>query len=261
MGRSGRKTKGAGGLAPAAEATTADKAEVARFAALAQAWWDPHGAFRALHRLNPTRIAYVRDRLSAHFGREAGALEPLKGLRLLDVGCGGGLLAEPMARLGARVVGIDAAEESVRTARLHADEAGLEIDYRQATAEELAARGRRFDVVLTMELVEHVADPGALLAACGRLVKPGGAMVVTTLNRTLKAYLLGIVAAEYLLGWLPRGSHRWERFLRPSELARHLRAAGLELADITGVVYDPLRADWRLSRDTAVNYMAFALKR
>ena len=247
--------------APRADAATVDEAEVARFAALAEAWWDPYGAFRALHRLNPTRIGYVRDRLAAHFGREVGTLEPLEGLRLLDVGCGGGLLSEPMARLGAHVVGIDAAEECVRMARLHADEAGLEIDYRQATAEALAAGPERFDVVLSMELVEHVADPAALLAACGRLIAPGGAMTVATLNRTLKAYLLGIVGAEYVLGWLPRGSHRWERFLRPSELARLLRAAGLELGDISGVVYDPLRAEWRLSRDTGVNYMAFAIKR
>ena len=245
---------------PTVDTPTVDNAEVARFEAMADAWWDSGGEFRALHKLNPVRIAYVRDRVAAHFGRDIRGLEPLGGLRLLDVGCGGGLLAEPMARLGARVVGVDAASASVRAARLHADEAGLAIDYRHATAEQLAARAERFDVVLNMEVVEHVADQGALMAACGELLDPGGATVVATLNRTLKAFALGIVGAEYLLGWLPRGSHRWERFVRPSELARLLRAAGLTLEDISGVSYNPLTDSWQLSPDTAVNYMAFAVK-
>jgi 2-polyprenyl-6-hydroxyphenyl methylase/3-demethylubiquinone-9 3-methyltransferase len=237
-----------------------DEREVARFAARAEAWWDADGPYRALHALNPTRIAYVRDRVAAHFGRDRGDFEPLAGLSLLDVGCGGGLLAEPMARLGARVVGIDAGEENVRAAARHAAQAGLAIDYRGTTVEALASDGERFDVVLNMEVVEHVADRDAFLAACAGLVAPGGAMVVATLNRTLKAYALAIVGAEYVLRWLPRGSHRWDKFVRPSELARALRAGGLELRDITGMGYDPLTGGWRLGRDVGVNYMVFAVK-
>jgi 2-polyprenyl-6-hydroxyphenyl methylase/3-demethylubiquinone-9 3-methyltransferase len=237
-----------------------DEREVAQFAARAESWWDADGPFRPLHALNPTRIAYVRDRVAAHFGRDGQGFEPLAGLTLLDVGCGGGLLAEPMTRLGARVVGIDAAPENVRAAARHAAQADLAIDYRRATVEELAASGERFDVVLNMEVVEHVADQGAFLAAAAELVAPGGAMAVATLNRTVKAYALAIVGAEYLLGWLPRGSHHWEKFLRPSELARALRDADMEVVDVTGLGYDPLRGAWRLGRDVDVNYMVFAVK-
>ncbi|MEE8544890.1 MAG: bifunctional 2-polyprenyl-6-hydroxyphenol methylase/3-demethylubiquinol 3-O-methyltransferase UbiG [Alphaproteobacteria bacterium] len=237
-----------------------DEREVAQFAARAEAWWDTGGPFRPLHALNPTRIAYVRDRVAAHFGRDRDDFEPLSGLSLLDVGCGGGLLAEPMTRLGARVVGIDAGEENVRAAAGHAAQAGLAIDYRGTTVEALASGGERFDVVLNMEVVEHVADRDAFLAACAELVAPGGAMVVATLNRTWKAYALAIVGAEYVLRWLPRGSHRWDRFVRPSELARALRDGGLEVRDITGLGYDLLTGGWRLGRDVGVNYMVFAVK-
>ncbi len=228
--------------------------------ALAERWWDPDGEFKPLHRLNPVRLAYVRDRLAARFGRDPAAPRPLAGLRLVDVGCGGGLLCEPLARLGADVTGIDAGEENVRVAALHAEEAGLEIDYRCTAAETLAAAGERFDAVVSMEVIEHVADPAPFVRACGRLLNPGGALALATLNRTLKSFALAIVAAEYVLGWLPRGTHQWDRFVRPSELARHLREAGLDLADLTGVTYDPLTGEWRQDTDTQVNYLAFAVK-
>lgn len=240
--------------------TTVDPAEVARFAALAERWWDPEGEFRPLHRLNPVRLAYVRDRLIGHFGRDPRAMTPLDGLALLDVGCGGGLISEPMARLGARVTGIDAAERNIAIAIAHAAESGLAIDYRHATVEDLAAAGERFDAVLALEIVEHVADPDLFLAACGEVLKPGGALVVSTLNRTPKAFALAIVGAEYVLRWLPRGTHDWRKFLRPSELAAGLRRSGLELADLTGLAYNPLNDKWTMARDLDVNYMAFAVK-
>ena len=240
--------------------STVDPEEVAQFAALADSWWDPNGPLRPLHRLNPTRIAYIRDHLCAHFGRDATSHRPVEGLKLLDIGCGGGLLAEPMARLGARVVGADVSEENIRTARLHADASELAIDYRVAAAEDLALGRERFDVLLAMEVVEHVADLSAFLAACGALVKPSGAMAVATLNRTLKAFALAVVGAEYVLGCLPRGTHNWERFVRPSELARRGRPHGLSLAHLTGVTFRPLPGEWGLSRDTGVNYMGFLMK-
>ncbi len=240
--------------------SSVDEAEAARFARMAADWWDPDGAFRPLHRITPARIAFVRDQLAAHFGREPLAGAPLAGLSLLDVGCGGGLVAEPMTRLGARVVGIDVAPEIVAAAAAHAEDVGLEIDYRAATAEELAAAGEAFDVVLAMEVVEHVADLGAFLDACAALVRPGGAMVVATLTRTAKAFALAVVGAEYVLGWLPRGTHDWRRFVRPSELARGLRGRGLAVEVLAGLAYDPLTGGWALSRDLAVNYMAFATR-
>ncbi|MDH3593662.1 MAG: bifunctional 2-polyprenyl-6-hydroxyphenol methylase/3-demethylubiquinol 3-O-methyltransferase UbiG [Rhodospirillales bacterium] len=237
-----------------------DPAEIAKFSAMAEEWWDPAGKFRPLHKLNPTRLAFVRDRIAGHFERDPLADRPLAGLSLLDIGCGGGLLAEPLCRLGAEVTGIDAAERNIKVAALHAAESGLAIDYRHAAAEDLAGAGARFDAVLNMEVVEHVADLGAFLAASGTLVKPGGAMVVATLNRTPKAFLLGIVGAEYLLRWLPPGTHDWRRFVRPSELARELAAGGLTVTEIAGMAYNPLTDGWRLARDTAVNYMVFAVK-
>jgi 2-polyprenyl-6-hydroxyphenyl methylase/3-demethylubiquinone-9 3-methyltransferase len=254
-----RKTSTARTARP--RAGSVDEAEIARFAALAEAWWDPEGEFKPLHRLSPVRLAFVRDRLAAQFGRDPLSDRPLAGLRVVDVGCGGGLLAEPMARLGATVTGIDAAERGIRVARLHARESGLDIDYRVATAEALAAAGERFDVVLTLEVVEHVADLGGFLDACCALVRPGGAMAVATLNRTLKAFALAIVGAEYLLRWLPVGTHEWAKFVRPSELAAALRRNGMQLAELTGVRYDPLADRWHLApRDLDVNYMAFAVK-
>jgi 2-polyprenyl-6-hydroxyphenyl methylase / 3-demethylubiquinone-9 3-methyltransferase len=240
---------------------TVDPAEIARFSAIAESWWDPDGKFRPLHRFNPTRLAFIRDRLAARFGRDPRGRRPFTGLRLLDIGCGGGLLAEPMARLGFDVVGIDAAERNVAVARLHAAQGGLAIDYRATTAEALAAAGERFDAVLNMEVVEHVADPRLFLAAAAALLKPNGAMIVATLNRTPKAFLLAIVGAEYVLGWLPRGTHRWSKFRRPSELVGALRPHGLDIVEMVGAVYDPLRDAWSLSpSDLDVNYMIVATR-
>jgi 2-polyprenyl-6-hydroxyphenyl methylase/3-demethylubiquinone-9 3-methyltransferase len=241
-------------------ADSVDPEEIAKFSAMAEEWWDPQGKFRPLHTLNPTRLAFVRDRIAGHFGRDPLADRPLAGLNLLDIGCGGGLLAEPLSRLGAKVTGIDASERNIKVASVHAAEVGLAIDYRHTAAEDLAAAGARFDAVLNMEVVEHVADLAAFLAASGALVKPGGAMIVATLNRTPKAFLLGILGAEYLLRWLPPGTHDWRRFVRPSELARGLAAAGLTVIEISGMAYNPLNDAWRLTRDTDVNYMVFAVK-
>jgi 2-polyprenyl-6-hydroxyphenyl methylase/3-demethylubiquinone-9 3-methyltransferase len=241
-------------------ASAADPAELQRFAALAERWWDEAGPLAPLHKLNPVRVAYVRDRICAHLGRDPLADQPLAGLSALDVGCGGGLLCEPLARLGAAVTGIDLTAASIETASRHARAAGLAIEYRVAAVGELVAEHRRFDLVCAMEVVEHVADQAGFLAACAALVAPGGGLVVATLNRTFRAFALGIVAAEYVLGWLPRGTHSWQRFVRPSEAARALRRAGLRIEDLTGVVYDPLRDRFALSRDPAVNYMLFATR-
>jgi 2-polyprenyl-6-hydroxyphenyl methylase/3-demethylubiquinone-9 3-methyltransferase len=243
-----------------AEGPSIDRDEVAKFAALAGGWWDPEGDFRPLHRLNPTRLAFIRDHACAHFERDAEAARPLAGLTVLDIGCGGGLLSEPLARLGAEVTGIDAGTAAVEAALWHADQSGLAIDYRCATAEDLAAAGRRFDLVANMEVVEHVADVDGFVAASCQLVKPGGAMAMATLNRTPKAFLLAVVGAEYLLGWLPRGTHDWRRFLKPSELVRRLRENGLTVSELTGVAYNPLDDRWRRSRDLDVNYMLFAIR-
>jgi 2-polyprenyl-6-hydroxyphenyl methylase / 3-demethylubiquinone-9 3-methyltransferase len=237
-----------------------DPAEIAKFDRLAATWWDPHGPMRPLHRLNPTRLAYVRDRICGHFGRDPQARRPLAELSVLDIGCGGGLLAEPLARLGANVTGLDAAAENIRVAKAHANGLGLQIDYREATAEALADDGRGFDVVLALEVVEHVADVPAFVATAAELVKPGGALILSTLNRTPRAFLEAIVGAEYVLRWLPRGTHDWRRFLRPAELARLVRAQGLAVADIAGMSFNPLRGEWRLGDDTAVNYLLYASK-
>ncbi len=244
----------------AADAASVDPAEVAKFAALAESWWDPEGQFRPLHRLNPTRLAYIRDRVAARLGRDPLGERPLGGLTVLDIGCGGGLLSEPLSRLGAQVTGIDAAATNVRVAALHAARDGLDIDYRHATAEALAAAGESYDLVLNMEVVEHVAHLDSFMAASCALVKPGGALVAATLNRTPKAFLLAVVGAEYLLRWLPRGTHDWRRFVRPSELAGMLRQGGLTVSEIVGVTYNPLADTWRRTRDLGVNYMVFAVR-
>lgn len=241
-------------------AGTVDQAEIARFSAMADAWWDPEGKFKPLHVFNPVRIEFIRDAILRHTGRPGGGLRPLEGIGLLDIGCGGGLLCEPLTRLGARVVGIDAAERNIEVARLHAAQVGLTIDYRCTTAEALVAQGERFDVVLSMEVVEHVADPDLFLKSVGDLARPGGLVIAATLNRTAKAFALAIVGAEYVLRWLPRGTHDWRKFLRPSELARGLRAGGLSVTQTTGVTFDPLRQRWSLSDDLAVNYMMVAVK-
>ncbi len=237
-------------------ADSRDPDELAKFRALAEQWWDPEGDFRPLHRFNPVRLAYIRDRACEHFGRRTDDIAPLAGLRLLDVGCGGGLLCEPMARLGAAVTGIDAVERNVEVARIHAEAGDLDIDYRATTAEDLVAAGETFDIVLSMEVVEHVADPGAFLCDCARLVAPGGLVFAATLNRTAKAFAMAIVGAEYVLRWLPRGTHDWRKFVKPSELVTGLEAGGIEMLELTGVVYDPLGGTWsRHPRDLDVNYM------
>ncbi len=240
---------------------TVDSAEIARFAAQAASWWDPAGSFRPLHRLNPARLAFIRRELLAHFGRDSRSLTPFEGLTLADIGCGGGLIAEPMARLGFAVTAIDAAEDAITIARDHAAASGLAIEYRSETAETLAAAGRSFDVVLALEIVEHVADPDAFIAACGALAKPGGAFIGATLNRTPQSYALAIVGAEYLLGWVPRGTHDWNRFVRPSEFALGLRRAGLHPTRVTGLRYRPISADWGFTDDLSVNYMVMAVRR
>jgi 2-polyprenyl-6-hydroxyphenyl methylase/3-demethylubiquinone-9 3-methyltransferase len=238
-----------------------DAREVAKFAALADQWWDEEGPFRPLHRLNPVRLGFIRDHLAEKFARDIRAAHPLKGLRIADIGCGGGLLAEPLARLGATVTGIDATAQNIRAASAHAAQSGLAIDYRVATAEALHDAGERFDAVLNMEVVEHVADVDAFLDATAGLVRPGGLMLAATLNRTLKSYGFAILGAEFLLRWLPRGTHDWRRFVRPSELAAGLRRANMTVTQFAGVVYNPLSGRWSLDeQDLDVNYMLVAVK-
>jgi 2-polyprenyl-6-hydroxyphenyl methylase / 3-demethylubiquinone-9 3-methyltransferase len=233
--------------------------EVARFDALAAEWWDPAGPMAPLHRINPTRIGWLRDAIAGHFGHSGGGDEPpLAGLTLLDIGCGAGLLTEPLWRLGAEVTGLDPAPASIEIARAHAEATGAGPTYRVGTVEDLAREGARFDVVLAMEVVEHVADPAAFVAAAASLVKPGGFFALSTLNRTFKSFALAIVGAEYVLRWLPAGTHRWEQFVTPDELAAALRAAGLEPTERRGMVFDPLSGEWRLSRDLGVNYFMAA---
>jgi 2-polyprenyl-6-hydroxyphenyl methylase/3-demethylubiquinone-9 3-methyltransferase len=239
-------------------AASVDAAEVAGFEALAGGWWDPDGPFRPLHRFNPVRIGFIRDEACAHFGRDPLADRPLAGLRLLDIGTGGGLVAEPMARLGAEVTGIDPAPKNIATAKGHAESMGLAIAYRDCAAETLAAEGATFDIVLALEVVEHVADLGAFLGAAAALVKPGGLFIASTLNRTARAYAVAIVGAEYVLGWLPRGTHDWAKFLTPGELCAALAAAGLEAGTPRGLSFNPLTATWRVSGDTGINYAVAA---
>ena len=240
------------------EFASIDPAEVAKFSALAAEWWDPKGKFAPLHKFNPVRLGFIRGEAAGHFGRDARSLRPFEGLDLLAFGCGGGLLSEPMARLGFAVTGADASEKNIGTARTHAAQSGLSIDYRATTAEALAAEGRRFDVVLNMEVVEHVADVNSYLAACAGLVRPGGMTVVATLNKTLKSLALAKIGAEYVLNWLPRGTHDWNRFLAPTQLQAMLEETGLNVLKTQGVSFDPLNWDWKLSGDTDVNYMIVA---
>lgn len=240
--------------------TTIDPVEVQKFERLAAEWWNPDGKFRPLHKFNPVRLAYIRDGVAGHFGRDIKAEKPFAGLRLLDIGCGGGLLAEPMARLGADVVGADPAPTNIEVARLHAAQSGLAMDYRATTAEDLAAAGEMFDVVLAMEVIEHVANPDGFIAACGSLLKPGGILFVATINRTLKAYALAIFGAELVLRWLPRGTHDYAKLVRPAELEASLRASDLHVIDRQGIVYNPLADSWSRSTDMDVNYMVLAQK-
>jgi 2-polyprenyl-6-hydroxyphenyl methylase/3-demethylubiquinone-9 3-methyltransferase len=238
---------------------TLDQEEIARFAARASEWWDPNGPFKPLHRINPVRLTYIRDQLAHKFGRDIKAARSLEGLGVLDIGCGGGLVAEPLARLGAEVTGIDPAAENIEAAKTHAEGARLKIAYRAETAETIAVSGAKFDAVLLLEVVEHVPDVPAFLKAVAPLVKPDGVMIVSTLNRTLKAYALAIIGAELILRWLPVGTHNFERFVTPDELRSALRGACLQLTDLTGMVYNPLADEWRLARDTDVNYFASAV--
>jgi len=238
--------------------TTIDQSEVDRFSAMAAEWWSPTGKFRPLHKFNPVRLEFIRNRVCENFGRDPKAHRPLEGLRFLDIGCGGGLLSEPMARMGAEVVGADPSEKNIGIASTHARESGVPVDYRAVTAEQLQAAGETFDVILNMEVVEHVADVNLFLNTCAQMVRPGGLMFVATINRTLKARALAIFAAENVLKWLPRGTHQYEKLVRPEEVERPLTANGLEIVHRTGVFYNVLKDRWNLSPDMDVNYMMLA---
>jgi 2-polyprenyl-6-hydroxyphenyl methylase/3-demethylubiquinone-9 3-methyltransferase len=240
--------------------STIDEAEVARFSALAAGWWDPRGKMAVLHKFNPVRLAYIRDAACKKFERNGKQLDCLKGLRILDIGCGGGILCEPLARLGANVLGADPAEKNIAAAKLHAGESELAIDYRVTTAEALADAGERFDIVLAMEVVEHVADVRLFVSRCAEMVEPGGLMIAATINRTLKSFALAIVGAEYVLRWLPRGTHSWDKFVTPDELEIAMERAGLRTTDERGVIYNLLADRWELSADTDVNYMVLGEK-
>lgn len=246
--------------AGAARSATVDSAEIAKFSAMADLWWDPAGAFKPLHRLNPVRLAYIRDAAIRHFARDADSALPLSGLRVLDIGCGGGLLAEPLSGMGADVTGIDASERNIGIARAHALRSGAKVTYFACAVEDLVGREAGFDVVLAMEVVEHVADVAAFVGASADLVRPGGLLLVATLNRTAKAFALAIVGAEYVMRWLPRGTHDWRKFVKPSELASALRPTGLSVTRLTGVTYNPLNDRWSLSGDLDVNFMLEAAR-
>ncbi len=243
---------------PAPASGTVDDGEVARFTAMAEAWWDPAGKFKPLHRFNPVRLAFMRRVLAAHFGRDPQAPRPFEGLRLVDVGCGGGLLSEPMARMGFAVTGLDAGDRNIGIARAHAQQSGVAVDYRVGGPESLD--GEQFDVVLSMEVVEHVADRPHFLALTAGLVRPGGAMIGATLNRTAKSYALAVIGAEYILRWLPPGTHDWRKFVKPSEFCAALRQSGIDVREMRGMSYSPLSGDWRETMDLDVNYILFGAK-
>ncbi|MBZ8117885.1 bifunctional 2-polyprenyl-6-hydroxyphenol methylase/3-demethylubiquinol 3-O-methyltransferase UbiG [Roseovarius sp. LXJ103] len=241
--------------------STIDDHEIAKFQAMAAEWWDPSGKFKPLHMLNPCRLDYITAQIASEFERDLSEDKPFAGLRILDIGCGGGLLAEPMARLGADVVGADAAERNIPVAKLHAEQSGLEIDYRFTTAEAMAAEGEQFDAVLNMEVVEHVASPIDYLIACRQLLRPGGLHICSTLNRNPKSYMMGIIGAEYVMRWLPKGTHDWKKFITPDELFDLIRDAGLEPVDRKGFVFNPIAWSWSISdRDLSVNYVTASLK-
>lgn len=240
---------------------TVDPAEVAKFQAMAAEWWDPNGKFKPLHMLNPCRLDYITRQIAAEFNRDLTSDRPFEGLTILDIGCGGGLLSEPMARLGATVVGADAAERNIPVAQVHAEQSGLTIDYRHTTAEAIAEAGERFDIVLNMEVVEHVADPQEFLTVCQTLLKPGGLMICSTLNRNAKSFAMGIIGAEWVMRWLPKGTHEWRKFITPDELFSMLNTAGLVPVDRKGFVFNPLGWSWSISdRDLSVNYVTASLK-
>lgn len=238
--------------------TTINPEEIEKFGRMADEWWSPTGKFKPLHKFNPVRLGYIRRMAGAHFDRDEASIRPFEGLRILDVGCGGGLLCEPMARLGASITGIDAGEKNIGVARLHAAQSGLQIDYRATTSEALAEEGQTFDIVLNMEVVEHVANVDLFVTTCAKMVRPGGLMFAATINRTLKARALAIFAAENVLRWLPRGTHQYEKLVRPDELERPLVASGMDIVHRTGVFYNVLQDRWNLSPDMEVNYMMLA---
>jgi len=246
--------------AAAARGGTIDRDEIDRFARQAHAWWDEDGPFRPLHRVNPVRLGFIRAQLLRHFARDPHEMRPFAGLDLLDIGCGGGLVAEPMARLGFAVTGLDADGQALGVARAHAEEAGLVIQYREEAAEDLAAQGQTFATVLALEVAEHVEDAALFVAKAAALVRPGGAFIASTLNRTPRSFVTAVIGAEYVLRWLPRGTHQWRKFLRPSEMAAHLRRAEMKIEAIEGLVFHPLSGDWALGRDLGVNYLIFASK-
>ncbi|WP_171126676.1 MULTISPECIES: bifunctional 2-polyprenyl-6-hydroxyphenol methylase/3-demethylubiquinol 3-O-methyltransferase UbiG [unclassified Ruegeria] len=244
-----------------AHPNTVDPSEIAKFEAMAAEWWDPHGKFKPLHMLNPCRLDYITQQIAGEFDRDPTTAKPFEGLRLLDIGCGGGLLSEPMARLGATVVGADAAEGNLPVARIHAEQSGLEIDYRHTRAEDMAAAGEQFDVVLNMEVVEHVADPLGFLTASQQLLKPGGLLICSTINRNPKSYAMAIFGAEVVMRWLPRGTHEWNKFITPDELFDLLRQSGLDPVDRKGFVFNPILWSWSISdRDLSVNYVTASVK-
>lgn len=242
-------------------ADTKDPAEIAKFQAMAAEWWNPEGKFKPLHMLNPCRLDYISSQIAAEFDRDLKTALPFAGLRILDIGCGGGLLSEPMARLGASVLGADAAERNIPVARLHAEQMGLAIDYRHCAAEDLAAQGETFDVILNMEVIEHVADPQGFLTTCQTLLRPGGLMICSTLNRNPKSFMMAIVGAEWVMRWLPKGTHDWAKFITPDELYAMIRQAGLDPVDRKGFVFNPVAWSWSLSdRDLSVNYVTASVK-
>ncbi|MDA7427659.1 bifunctional 2-polyprenyl-6-hydroxyphenol methylase/3-demethylubiquinol 3-O-methyltransferase UbiG [Primorskyibacter aestuariivivens] len=240
---------------------TVDPGEISKFEAMAAEWWDPNGKFKPLHMLNPCRLDYITQQIAGEFGRDLSQPKPFTGLRLLDIGCGGGLLCEPMARLGATVVGADAAERNIPVAQLHAEQQGLEIDYRHVTAEAMVNQGEQFDIVLNMEVVEHVADPLAYLTACQRLLRPGGLQICSTINRNPKSFAMAIVGAEYVMRWLPKGTHEWSKFITPHELFELLKKSGMNPVDRKGFVFNPITWKWSISdRDLSVNYVTASVK-
>jgi 2-polyprenyl-6-hydroxyphenyl methylase/3-demethylubiquinone-9 3-methyltransferase len=243
------------------ESPSVDPAEIEKFRAMAADWWSPTGKFAPLHKFNPVRLTYIREMAVKHFGLDADARRPLEGLRLLDAGCGGGLVTEPMARLGAHAVGVDAGDKNIKAAIVHADAVHVDVDYRVGTVEGLIAAGEpKFDIVLSLEVVEHVQDPARFLADCANLLAPGGMMVMATLNRTAKAFALAVVGAEHVLRWLPVGTHDWSKFVTPEEARAALVGAGLSIEETVGVSFSPLSGKWSLTRDTGVNYMVTATR-
>ena len=249
------------GKCPVTATTTVDPTEIAKFEAMAAEWWDPNGKFKPLHMMNPVRLDYITTQIAEEYDRDLSHAVPFTGLRILDIGCGGGLLCEPMARLGATVVGVDAGGSNIPVARAHAQQSGLDIDYRHTTAEAMADAGELFDVILNMEVVEHVADPQAYLSACQRLLKPGGLHLCSTINRNAKSFAAAIVGAEFVMRWLPKGTHDWAKFITPDELYAFLRQAGLDPVDRKGFQFNPVSWRWSLSdRDLSVNYVTAALK-